>query len=191
MDISRQVVTARNEKKQVIATVTDYYDRFVHKLEDKYAKSSFTRDKLVLCPFHGDINPSMGLIKDKQDKQVEVFHCFGCGASGDIVKFHRRFVNISEQRNITLEVASKEVAQIYGIEINEEEIQDRLNNLLGERETEVEQMLGQYDYRAHSANLMKIRMVQESLSIGELAENLDIVLNKWKMTIKDRDEVIN
>lgn len=184
MDISRQVVTSKNKEGKVIATVTDYYDRFIHKYDSKYQRSSFTKDKLVLCPFHDDVNPSMGLIKDKNDKDVEIFHCFGCGASGDVVRMHRRFVFISEHRNISIETASKEVAQIYGIEINEKELEDQLKFLLGKREVEIEQSLGVYNFRSHSSNLMKLRMMQDKLSLKDFSENLDVLLNKWKMAIK-------
>src|SRR4051812_42460800 len=35
-----------------------------------------------LCPFHGEKTPSFHVHGDKQ-----FFHCFGCGASGDVYKF--------------------------------------------------------------------------------------------------------
>lgn len=35
-----------------------------------------------LCPFHDDNNPSLSVLPDKQ-----VFKCFGCNASGDVIKF--------------------------------------------------------------------------------------------------------
>lgn len=41
----------------------------------------------VVCPFHDDINPSMGIIPG-----TEVFHCFGCGAHGNVIELHRRFL---------------------------------------------------------------------------------------------------
>jgi DNA primase len=185
VDIIRQVVTAKDREGKIIATVTDYYDRFVHSLGEKYRKSSFTKDRLVLCPFHSDVNPSMGLIKDRLDKQVEIFHCFGCGASGDVVRFHRRFVFISEGRNISIDVAARELASLYGIEISEQRLEDELKSLLHKKEVEIEKNLGKYDFRSHSANLLKLRSVQDQLSIKELAENIDVILNKWKMVIKN------
>ncbi|MGF2716256.1 CHC2 zinc finger domain-containing protein [Bacillus cereus] len=186
MDLQRQVVTSRRNGK-VIATVEDYYERFVHGIGAKYKKTSFKKDKLVICPFHDDNDASLGLFKDKHDKEVKIFHCFGCGAGGDIVQFHRRLVNITEHRNISLDVSSKEVATIYGIEINEEAIEEHLKSLLFEREIEIEKNLGQYDFRSHSSNLMKLRMAQEDMSLGDFSENLDIVLNMWKQAIKQAE----
>src|SRR2546430_16546476 len=40
------------------------------------------RDWKGLCPFHGEKTPSFYVVPDKK-----MFHCFGCGASGDAIKF--------------------------------------------------------------------------------------------------------
>src|SRR3954462_8376920 len=40
------------------------------------------RDWKGLCPFHGEKTPSFYVIPDKK-----MFHCFGCGVSGDAIKF--------------------------------------------------------------------------------------------------------
>lgn len=47
------------------------------------------RAKFIQCPFHyGDREPSMKIYKDS-------FHCFGCGASGDIFVFVERMENLT------------------------------------------------------------------------------------------------
>lgn len=43
-----------------------------------------------LCPFHDDKNPSMYVSEEKG-----VFHCFGCGAGGDVFAFLMKYKNIS------------------------------------------------------------------------------------------------
>lgn len=43
-----------------------------------------------LCPFHDDKNPSFHVNDD-----IGVFHCFGCGAGGDIIGFVMRYKNLS------------------------------------------------------------------------------------------------
>src|SRR5690606_9918446 len=37
------------------------------------------------CPFHEDRSPSLSIYRETQS-----FHCFGCGASGDVIDFVRR-----------------------------------------------------------------------------------------------------
>ncbi len=44
------------------------------------------REFVGLCPFHDDHTPSMNVIPAKQ-----IFHCFVCGAGGDVFNFVRRF----------------------------------------------------------------------------------------------------
>ena len=44
------------------------------------------RNGMACCPFHEDRHPSL-----KQDKR---FHCFGCGAVGDVVDFTARLFDM-------------------------------------------------------------------------------------------------
>lgn len=65
------------------------------------------QDYLGLCPFHGEKTPSFHVSQKKQ-----VFHCFGCGKSGNLFQFaqyyhHESFVD-----------AVKEVAQFSKIELS-------------------------------------------------------------------------
>lgn len=39
------------------------------------------QNKVAVCPFHPDKSPSLVLYKD------ETYHCFGCGAHGDVIDF--------------------------------------------------------------------------------------------------------
>ena len=59
------------------------------------------RNNMASCPFHNDKTPSM-----KVDKR---FHCFGCGADGDVIDFVSRLYGIS-----SLEAAQK-IASDFGI----------------------------------------------------------------------------
>jgi len=43
-----------------------------------------------LCPFHDDHNPSMHV-----DDEKGLFHCFSCGAGGDILGFYMRYNNLT------------------------------------------------------------------------------------------------
>jgi len=50
------------------------------------------RGSKVICPFHIDTQPSLGLSDEKN-----VFHCFGCGIKGDIIKFVNLMENEKER----------------------------------------------------------------------------------------------
>jgi len=47
------------------------------------------RDFWGLCPFHVERTPSFSVSPEKQ-----VFHCFGCGESGDVISFIMKFHNV-------------------------------------------------------------------------------------------------
>ena len=42
-----------------------------------------------LCPFHNEKTPSFMVNPDRQ-----IFHCFGCGANGDVIEFVRKIENL-------------------------------------------------------------------------------------------------
>ncbi len=70
------------------------------------------RGYMGVCPFHNDKGPSMSVSQEKQ-----LYHCFGCGASGNIVGF------IMKIRNLDYIDAIKYLGERAGIKI-EDEIQD-------------------------------------------------------------------
>ena len=43
----------------------------------------------AVCPFHPDKNPSLSIGKDKAGEWT--YHCFGCGVSGDAIRFVEEF----------------------------------------------------------------------------------------------------
>jgi DNA primase len=69
-----------------------------------------------LCPFHGEKSPSFSVSPSKQ-----FYHCFGCGVSGDAIKF------LTEHAGMTFIEAVKDLAQQYGLQVPEDDVspQDR------------------------------------------------------------------
>ena len=61
-----------------------------------------------LCPFHNEKTPSFNVSSSKQ-----FYHCFGCGAHGDAIKF------IQEHDNLTFIEALTKLAQAAGLELPE------------------------------------------------------------------------
>lgn len=59
-----------------------------------------------LCPFHNEKTPSFVVSEDKQ-----IFTCFGCGATGDVIEFTRRY------NNLDFHEAIERLASEYGVEL--------------------------------------------------------------------------
>ncbi|NRD80788.1 DNA primase [Bacillus sp. BRMEA1] len=59
------------------------------------------RNYFGLCPFHGESTPSFSVSPDKQ-----IFHCFGCGAGGNVFSFLMELEGISFQE-ATVKLAAK------------------------------------------------------------------------------------
>ena len=77
-----------------------------------------------LCPFHGEKTPSFQVNRDKG-----FFHCFGCGAGGDVIKF----LELHEKIGFT--DAVKQLAQRFGMQLPELEQNDEQRASTAERET--------------------------------------------------------
>ena len=67
-------------------------------------KKSGAQNFSGLCPFHGEKTPSFSVHATRQ-----FYHCFGCGASGDVFSFVQKLENISFPEAVRL------VAQKVGI----------------------------------------------------------------------------
>ena len=65
------------------------------------------RNNMIACPFHNEKNASMKIYDNN------TFHCFGCGASGDVIKFVEKF------ESLDFYDACKKLAEYAGIELPE------------------------------------------------------------------------
>jgi DNA primase len=63
-----------------------------------------------LCPFHDERTPSFSV-----DAQEKLYHCFGCGVGGDVIKF------VEEKDGLGFAEAVELLADRYGIEIEREQ----------------------------------------------------------------------
>jgi CHC2 zinc finger len=72
-------------RTQLIASDVKARANFVAIVSDYTPLRRHGRQYLGLCPFHSERRPSFYIHEDKK-----VFHCFGCGAGGDVFAFVMR-----------------------------------------------------------------------------------------------------
>lgn len=60
-----------------------------------------------LCPFHSEKTPSFHV-----NPTLKLYHCFGCGASGDVIKF------LQEIEHLSFQEALQKLGQMVNIEVN-------------------------------------------------------------------------
>ncbi|MCR2820422.1 DNA primase [Lederbergia panacisoli] len=77
------------------------------------------RNYFGLCPFHGENTPSFSVSAEKQ-----IFHCFGCGAGGNVFTF------ITEIEGVSFQEAAEKIAKrgniALDIEINNDKTEQRI-----------------------------------------------------------------
>ncbi|MDA1310987.1 MAG: CHC2 zinc finger domain-containing protein [Proteobacteria bacterium] len=64
------------------------------------------REFLGICPFHNDTKPSMAVVDEKN-----FYHCFACGAHGDIITF------TMEIEGLSFPEAVEKLAGMAGLEV--------------------------------------------------------------------------
>lgn len=79
---------------------------------------------LGLCPFHNEKTPSFTVSPSK-----EIYKCFGCGKSGNTISF------VMEHEKYSYPEALKWLAQRYGIEIEETQLNDEQREKLQSAES--------------------------------------------------------
>ena len=69
------------------------------------------KNLLGLCPFHADTSPSFTVAPEKG-----IFHCFGCGAGGNVFSF------LMQHQRLSFPEAVQELARRYGIPLTFKEL---------------------------------------------------------------------
>ncbi|MGB7911401.1 MAG: DNA primase [Desulfobaccales bacterium] len=69
------------------------------------------KNLLGLCPFHADTSPSFTVAPEKG-----IFHCFGCGAGGNVFSF------LMQHQRLSFPEAVQELARRYGIPLTVKEL---------------------------------------------------------------------
>ena len=104
------------------------------------------RNYMGICPFHGDKGPSLSVSEEKQ-----LYHCFGCGASGNVVGF------IMKIRNIEYVDALKYLADRSGINIDFNE--SNTSNILNEKRQKI------FEANLEAARFFYVNMLRSKSAI--------------------------
>ena len=82
-----------------------------------------------LCPFHDERTPSFSV-----EPQEKLYHCFGCGVGGDVIKF------VEEKEGLGFAEAVEVLADRYGVELEREQ-EDPRAEARRQRRRRLEQLL--------------------------------------------------
>lgn len=93
-----------------------YSEQFIEELKSRIVLSdviakkanviSKGNTKIALCPFHNEKTPSFHI-----DDVKGYYHCFGCGVSGDVIKF------VMETEGLSFKETIEELAEDYSIKL--------------------------------------------------------------------------
>ncbi|OGP57386.1 MAG: DNA primase [Deltaproteobacteria bacterium RBG_13_52_11b] len=92
---SEDKVSEIRERSNILEVVSDYV-----------TLKKAGKNHRGLCPFHSEKTPSFMVNEEKQ-----IFHCFGCGAGGNVFTF------LMKAGNLTFPQAVEELAKRYGIRL--------------------------------------------------------------------------
>ncbi|MCU7837243.1 MAG: DNA primase [gamma proteobacterium symbiont of Taylorina sp.] len=121
--------------REFIDKVLAYTD-IVELIDSRVPLKHSGNNHMACCPFHGEKTPSFSVSETKQ-----FFHCFGCGASGDAIKFlmdyeHQSFVE-----------AIEELAQIAGLDVPKVAYSNEQSKQTPEKFDLLQQVSNYYQYQ--------------------------------------------
>jgi DNA primase len=91
--------------EEIVERVREAAD-IVEVISDHLTLRQTGRSFKAICPFHPEKTPSFVVSREKQ-----IYHCFGCGAGGNVINFLMQF------ENVTFPEAVRALAGRYGVQI--------------------------------------------------------------------------
>ena len=167
------------------------------------------KNYFAVCPFHDDHSPSMSISKDKQ-----IFRCFVCGTSGNVISFVRDYEKVSFQEAVEIlgkrigiklqsdkSVKSSPYQELYDIyNISKEYYKNNLNTKEGEQARSylskrnlTKETIDYFDIGLSldgnlTSSLSKKHDIKKLIDIGlSNSEGKDLFKNRIMFTIKDNE----
>jgi DNA primase len=151
------VVLYANDSRDRVRDAVDFIEVVSAKTE---LRAAGVNRYVGLCPFHEERTPSFGI-----DPQQKLYHCFGCGASGDVFTF------VSETESVDFKGALELLADRYGVELKPEVSDPRALERMRKRERLLELLertVGYYErYLWESAEAAKARAYLAERGLSE------------------------
>lgn len=102
-------------------SIPDYFEQIIVPARQNYY-SGYNTDLWsghVICPLHDEDTPSFSYKPD-----AEIFKCFGCGASGDVISLHQQFIFNETGERVSFADALKFLERVFikGQEITETDV---------------------------------------------------------------------
>src|SRR5436309_6068811 len=105
-----RLASISDEKLQELRDRTD----IVQVVQRRVPLKKSGHDWKGLCPFHGEKTPSFYVVPDKK-----MFHCFGCGATGDAIKF------VMQSEGKPFREAVEQLAQEAGVKLETDDPEEQ------------------------------------------------------------------
>lgn len=153
--LEKYVLTYEDSTGKIVCNIPDYYETYIAPLEGKYSRYTFKTNKTVICPLHNDTDPSLGLINHKFLPKVMLYHCFGCGKTGSIIRLHQVIQKKYYNRTLSDKESCLDLCKLF-------DIPEPLDNELDS---------GDYDKKVENW-FKKIDKAQTKYTEKEFAENL-------------------
>lgn len=170
------VLTYKGEDGNPLVSIERYYEDYIKPLDLRFKEYSFYTHRTVICCFkgHEDINPSLGTIPHRHLKGVRVFHCFGCGASGDVVRLHQVIQRDYFNRILSDKESALDLCRLYGINaVQYEDIDDAS------------------DQAGYLRRLQRISRYSEAYTLRDFEDELMVVRENPDAPLSDKIDYIS
>ncbi len=132
-------------------------------------------NKFACCPFHNEKTPSFSVYKDNKK-----YHCFGCGAGGDVITFTMMYYNISFKEALH-QLNSDFNLGLTNKKISPEEYRKRKNEASAKKEA-AEQQREKEEYNRYAYNRLCDfrRWLVKQQNASEYISIIDMYLDEYQ-----------